>query len=103
MPCLHSSDRSRGNRLYVMPFCLVIAGLASACGAETGSGGNAQIDEESAAISVDPFGAAWVDFDGDGKADYCRRTGTQNNVSSYLSCTVSTGTGLGTTYTSGVL
>ncbi len=48
-------------------------------------------------------GAQWVDFDGDGKADYCRRVGNVNGSSSYIQCTLSTGTGFGATYTSGVL
>ena len=48
-------------------------------------------------------GREWVDFNGDGKADYCRRVGSVNNQSSYVSCTVSTGTGFGATHRSGVL
>jgi RHS repeat-associated protein len=48
-------------------------------------------------------GRAWVDFDGDGKADYCRVVGNTNGSSSYVACTVSTGTGFGGTYSSGVI
>ncbi|MCZ6804228.1 MAG: SpvB/TcaC N-terminal domain-containing protein [Proteobacteria bacterium] len=48
-------------------------------------------------------GRAWVDFDGDGRADFCRRVGDENNESSYVSCTLSTGDGFGATVTSGVL
>jgi len=48
-------------------------------------------------------GAAWVDFNGDGKADYCRRVGNVNLQSSYVSCTLSTGNGFGATVTSGVV
>ena len=48
-------------------------------------------------------GRQWVDFNGDGKADYCRLVGNTNNVSSSVSCTVSTATGFGTTYSSGVI
>lgn len=33
------------------------------------------------------IGRAWVDFTGDGKADYCRLVGVTNNSSSYLACT----------------
>jgi len=50
-----------------------------------------------------PEGRAWVDFNGDGKADYCRLVGVQNLVSSFVQCTLSTGTGFGQTITSGVL
>ncbi|WP_224360513.1 FG-GAP repeat domain-containing protein [Hyalangium versicolor] len=45
----------------------------------------------------------WVDFNGDGRADYCRRVGGTNLQSSYVSCTVSTGTGFGSTSYSGVI
>ncbi len=38
---------------------------------------------------------AWVDFNGDGRDDFCRLVG-----STYLQCTVSTGSGFGGTYTS---
>ena len=50
-----------------------------------------------------PQGRAWVDVNGDGKADYCRLIGNVNNQSSYISCTLSTGTGFGQTITSGVV
>ena len=49
-----------------------------------------------------PAGVAWVDADGDGKADYCRRTGTVNHQDSKVACTLSTGTGYGATITSPV-
>jgi hypothetical protein len=45
-------------------------------------------------------GRVWVDFNGDGKADYCRLTGVQNKV---VTCTVSTGTAFGSTYSSASL
>jgi hypothetical protein len=48
-------------------------------------------------------GRAWVDFNGDGKADYCRRVGDANLSSSHVSCTLSTGSGFGATVQSGVL
>jgi murein DD-endopeptidase MepM/ murein hydrolase activator NlpD len=50
-----------------------------------------------------PTGRAWPDVNADGRADFCRRVGTVNNTSSYVSCTVSTGTGFGATALSGVL
>ncbi len=46
-------------------------------------------------------GRAWVDFNGDGKADYCRVIGTAGNYQ--LACTLSTGSGFGNTVTSGVI
>ena len=45
--------------------------------------------------------AAWVPT-GTG-ADYCRRTGVQDNVSSYLQCTPFNGTSFGATATSGLV
>ena len=42
----------------------------------------------------------WADFNGDGRADYCRMVG---GAYKNLQCTVSTGSGFGTTYTSGVI
>jgi hypothetical protein len=48
-------------------------------------------------------GRAWVDFNGDGRADYCRGLGTTANVDSKVACTVSTPTGFGATYVSEVL
>jgi hypothetical protein len=46
---------------------------------------------------------AWTDFNGDGRADYCRRVGGTNGIDSHLACTVSTGTGFGPTHTSPVI
>jgi len=40
-------------------------------------------------------GRAWVDFDGDGKADFCRLTGTENRKNAFAVCTLSTGKGFG--------
>ena len=48
-------------------------------------------------------GRAWIDFNGDSKADYCRRVGANNNVQSRISCTVSTGDGFGKTVQSPVV
>ena len=47
-------------------------------------------------------GRAWVDFNGDGKTDYCRRVGG-NWPESRIECTMSTGTGFGATYQSGIV
>lgn len=44
-------------------------------------------------------GRAWTDFDGDGKADYCRVVGA-NGDGGHLRCTLSTGTGFGSEVTS---
>ena len=45
-------------------------------------------------------GRAWTDFNGDGRADYCRIVG---NSYQSAQCTVSTPTGFGATYASGVI
>jgi FlaG/FlaF family flagellin (archaellin) len=45
-------------------------------------------------------GRAWVDVTGDGRADYCRITGSG---SKYLTCTIATSTGFGATVTSSVI
>lgn len=46
-------------------------------------------------------GRAWVDFNADGKADYCRAIGTTDLVDSKLACTI--GGSFSTEYVSGVL
>jgi hypothetical protein len=46
-------------------------------------------------------GRAWVDIDGDGRADFCRITGSAG--ANTLACTLSTGTGFGNTITSGII
>lgn len=40
-----------------------------------------------------------VDFDGDGRADYCRAVGNGGGAGSYLGCSLSTGSGLSGEYT----
>ena len=45
----------------------------------------------------------WADVNGDGRADYCRRTGGTNLVNSRIACTVSAGTAFGTTFESGTV
>jgi hypothetical protein len=72
------------------------------CTLSTGTGFGATITSGVVDWGYDP-GAAWVDVNGDGKADYCRRVGDENLKSSYVSCTLSTGTGFGATITSGVI
>jgi Peptidase family M23/Fibronectin type III domain len=72
------------------------------CTLSTGSGFGATIQSPVLDWGYDA-GRAWVDVNGDGRADFCRRTGVQNNVSSYLSCTLSTGSGFGETFTSGLI
>jgi hypothetical protein len=48
-------------------------------------------------------GRAWVDFNGDGRADYCRIVGSTNGQSSAVACTLSAGEGFGQTIVSGVI
>jgi hypothetical protein len=50
-----------------------------------------------------PEGRAWPDFNGDGKADFCRLVGGENLKTSYLKCTLSDGNGFGQEVTSGVV
>ncbi len=72
------------------------------CTVSTGAGFGATYTSGVVDWGYEP-GRAWVDFNGDGKADYCRLVGSVNLSSSYAECTVSTGTGFGTSYKSGVL
>ena len=65
-----------------------------ACTLSTGTGFGQTIMSPALDWGYDT-GRSWVDVNGDGKADFCRRVGGQNNVSSYVSCTLSTGTGFG--------
>ncbi len=48
-----------------------------------------------------PQGRAWVDFNGDGKVDYCRVTGVANDQ--HVQCTLSTGGGFGSVVSSPAL
>jgi hypothetical protein len=50
-----------------------------------------------------PTGRDWKDVDGDGKADFCRVVGVTNGTNSRVACTLSTGTGFGSTITSDVI
>ena len=52
-----------------------------------------------------PRPAQWVDANGDGMADYCRRAGSVNGSSrtTLLTCTLNAGAGFGGTYYSGVV
>jgi len=74
-------------RTLVVLVALLVPSVASA--QDTGTYTSAALD-----VGVGS-GTAWVDFDGDGKTDYCRVL-----ASAQLSCTVSTGKGFGATYTS---
>ena len=49
------------------------------------------------------IGEAWVNFNGDGRRDFCQLFGSDNNVGSRVRCTEAASTGFGATYTSGVL
>lgn len=52
---------------------------------------------------VNPMPGPSADFNGDNKADYCRRVGAVNLQTSYLSCTLSTGDGFSKTVQSPVV
>jgi hypothetical protein len=71
------------------------AGSYLACALSTGIGLES---EYSTMAPVDDWGYAdrrWmVDFNGDGKADYCRAVGKSSGSGSYLACSLSTGDGL---------
>jgi hypothetical protein len=73
-----------------------------ACNAPTGTGFGPTTLSANLDWGYDS-GRGWADADGDGKADYCRRVGVTNGVDSKVSCTLSTGSGFGTTITSGML
>ena len=82
-------------------FCRVVdqGGAQLRCTLSTGGGFGATI----VSGSLDPgydAGRAWVDANADGRADYCRVVGGWHKN---VSCTLSTGTGFGTTFTSGAL
>jgi microsomal dipeptidase-like Zn-dependent dipeptidase len=70
------------------------------CTLSTGSGFGATISSGNLDLGYEA-GRAWVDVNGDGKADYCRVAGDLSNK--YVLCTLSTGTGFGTTIASGSL
>ncbi|MEV6287496.1 hypothetical protein [Kribbella sp. NPDC051770] len=72
------------------------------CAPSTGAGFGADVNSGNLDWGFHA-GRAFTDFDGDGKADYCRIVGTANHTAAYASCTVSTGTGFGTTYRSAPL
>lgn len=72
-----------------------------ACTLSTGSGFGATIT--SADLDVgQPAGLDWEDANGDDKSDYCRRLGSPGGTGR-VACTLSTGSGFGTTITSGDL
>ncbi len=98
-------DSSRGwadvNGDAKADYCRVVdaGGPRLRCTLSTGGGFGTTISSD----PVDPgydAGRAWVDANADGRADYCRVVGGWfKNVS----CTLSTGSGFGTTFTSGAL
>jgi hypothetical protein len=71
-----------------------------ACTLSTGAGFGATIMSPPSDWGY-PTGRAWVDFNGDGKTDYCRVVGGGGNEQ--IACTVSTGDGFGPTYVSAPL
>ena len=72
------------------------------CTLSTGTGFGSTITSPALDWGYDT-GRAWVDVNGDGKADYCRRVGGTNLTSSYVSCTLSAGSAFGATITSPLL
>ncbi len=77
-------------------FCRVVGNSSNpqiACNTSTGNGLNSAF---SGSLSPEGWGQGqgrrWVDFNGDGRADYCRVTGSNR-----AACTLSTGTGFGQT------
>ncbi|MEV4315609.1 cutinase family protein [Actinocrispum sp. NPDC049592] len=80
-----------------------VATLVGFCGDQRGCGSQVvnrtSLDDLAVPVTA---GQAWADFDGDGKADYCRRVGITNGTDSRVACTLSTGNGFGTTITSAV-
>jgi hypothetical protein len=71
----------------------------ASCALSTGTGFAADINSASLDWGFSA-GRAWTDFNGDGKADYCRVSGTTNHTTAFVSCTVSTGTGFSATFQS---
>jgi hypothetical protein len=83
----------------LLDYCRVVGGASNSSGSlictlMTPTGFGAHIASGILDTGYDP-GRAWVDFNGDGLPDYCRRVGGPNLVNSGLTCTLSTGTGFG--------
>jgi Peptidase family M23 len=72
-----------------------------ACTLSTGSGFGATVTSPALDWGYET-GRAWVDFNGDNKADYCRRVGIPDTAQ-YVSCTLSGGTAFGVTVQSSTL
>ncbi|MEV4062419.1 LamG domain-containing protein [Nonomuraea dietziae] len=70
------------------------------CTPSTGTGFGADINSGNTDWG-DAGNRAWADVNADGKTDYCRGVGSDTGQS--MACTLSAGTGFGTTITSGVL
>jgi len=81
-------------------FCRVIDSSHIQCTESTGAGfGNTYTSARiGTGTNYSEFAKSWVDFNGDGKVDYCRAVGGYK-----IQCTESTGTGFGATFTSGQL
>lgn len=86
-------------------FCRIINSAPNqqlACTLSTGTGFATGTTILSAVTPVASDGA-WVDFDGDGRADYCRTTGSDAGNDGKVVCTLSAGTSFGSTLTSSVM
>ncbi|MFC3983046.1 LamG domain-containing protein [Streptosporangium jomthongense] len=70
------------------------------CLTSTGTGFGAEITSDTIDQGY-PEGRNWSDANGDGKIDYCRRTGFATDQK--VGCTPATGTGFGTSFYSGAL
>jgi RHS repeat-associated protein len=70
------------------------------CSLSTGTGLSGEFTVQ---VPVSDWGYSdrrwWVDFNGDGKTDYCRAVGNSSGNGSYLGCSLSTGTGLSVEFT----
>jgi len=69
-------------------------------------GGNGGFGQDLSSVAFDvgyDTSRAWVDVNGDGLADYCRLVGNTNLQSSFVRCTLSTGSGFAEEFTSGVV
>jgi hypothetical protein len=76
------------------------AGSYLACSLSTGSGLSGEYTVFAPLGDWGYSDRRWmVDFNGDGKADYCRAVGNGGGAGSYLACSLSTGTGLSGEYT----
>jgi len=82
-------------------YCRVTIDNTVACTISTGTGFGQEYTSSALNIGSTNAGRQWADFNGDGKADFCRVSGNANALGT-LYCTVSTGTGFGSTYSPSV-